>query len=696
MSDVSISLISKKEIAQEDLAQMTTEEERQAALEDYADGLKDMKIGTVQASKNVFITSEKAILNADSNSSIKGEQIVLSASNGSIGESDSAVKLSANRDITAYAGNGEDVYLTSDKDLKINEIRSYNTYNSETGETTSDSTLGNVVLSSAGNITNAAIDEDKANVSADNIVLNAKNDIGSPIKYFTVDTKSNDLAQGLTYGAQNAYIKGLHNDLNVIESSVNGISNITAADGLSIAVQNSTAGESLNINSTADTVLTGDISAKNITVKSKDETKLSNVTTDGNLVNTSNSIVTENAELNNLTTNSVTADIAGTTISEYGNITTTDTTTIADLNVNGEFTNTSGDTNVEGKLTVGGNATINADKTISIANADITGDLNANSKDVTIDEMNLAGNINSKVDNLVINASNDLNIGSIVGNTKDYATNVEINSGKSIYNGRNDNGTNINAQNITLNAGQSISTSEKPLNITLAEGNKISMNANDSISVSTDGAGANWSDITTGSYQLTTDDDINIDKLNVNNINIHTTSSNLAIQNMVVGQGGTLDVVNKHIVIDNTSLKPVINADVQFYLSKQPAQLIINGSDNIITDSVNVARQAQGLTINKDGNYSSMNNSLTSSTEAALKNTKVGEKTIEKTDTLVYTIPTQKAYQNNYEKMLGQGIIKNQIDEIVTPKNAFSVINSKKQLQGLSKRDVKKNKVSSL
>lgn len=135
---------------------------------------------------------------------------------------------------------------------------------------------GNVVLSSAGNITNAAIDEDKANVSADNIVLNAKNDIGSPIKYFTVDTKSNDLAQGLTYGAQNAYIKGLHNDLNVIESSVNGISNITAADGLSIAVQNSTAGESLNINSTADTVLTGDISAKNITVKSKDETKLSN------------------------------------------------------------------------------------------------------------------------------------------------------------------------------------------------------------------------------------------------------------------------------------------------------------------------------------------------------------------------------------------------------------------------------------
>lgn len=124
------------------------------------------------------------------------------------------------------------------------------------------------------------------------------------------------------------------------------------------------------------------------------------------------------------------------------------------------------------------------------------------------------------------------------------------------------------------------------MNITLAEGNKISMNANDSISVSTDGAGANWSDITTGSYQLTTDDDINIDKLNVNNINIHTTSSNLTIQNMVVGQGGTLDVGNKHIVIDNTSLKPVINADVQLYLSKQPAQLIINGSDNIITDSL--------------------------------------------------------------------------------------------------------------
>ena len=747
MSDISISLISKKELSQEYLNSLKSDEERQAALENYTTGLKDMKVGNVQASKNVFIHSEKSILNANKNSSIKGEQIILSSGSGDIGKAGSAVNLDATREITAYAGNGRDVYLTSEKDLNINEIRSFKTYNAETGRSSSAGSLGNVVLSSKGNIVNAATEENKANVSADNISLETNNDIGSLIKYFNVDTQSTEKTEGLGFNAETAYIKGVSEDLNVVSSNVTNDSFITAEDDLSITVQNSVAGNSINITSQNDAVLSGNNKAENIIINSAKETVISDAVVNGNLTNNSESIVVDGAKLENITTNSQNANVVDMTVKDIANITTTDKTTIAKATIEGDLINTSKDTEITGKLTVKGNSSINAenitinnaefknittnsqtanivgmtvkdkanitttDKTtivnatvngdlkntsqntevtgklkvkgdanivsedsITIADAEISKNLNVDAPNITIKDMDLYGNINAKVDNLDAKTSSDVNIGNISGKTQPYTENVKITSDKSIYNGRTDNGTNIYAKDIDLKANGAISTDEKPLNIMLANGNKMSMASNDFIAISTNGSNANYSKLETDTLALYTDEDINIDYINVNNLRIKTTSKNLSIDKMIVNKKGTLDTANKHIVIDNTSLKPIMDADIQMYLSKLPAKLIVDGSDNIITDAVNVTRQYENISINMDKKYSSMDNAVTSSSAAAIKMTNVGEKTIDKIDALIYKIPTQTTYKNYVQPSI-HGVIMNQIEELVTPNNAFDVIN---------------------
>ena len=336
--------------------------------------------------------------------------------------------------------------------------------------------------------------------------------------------------------------------------------------------------------------------------------------------------------------------------------------------------NTSQNTEVTGKLKVKGDANIVSEDSITIADAEISKNLNVDAPNITIKDMDLYGNINAKVDNLDAKTSSDVNIGNISGKTQPYTENVKITSDKSIYNGRTDNGTNIYAKDIDLKANGAISTDEKPLNIMLANGNKMSMASNDFIAISTNGSNANYSKLETDTLALYTDEDINIDYINVNNLRIKTTSKNLSIDKMIVNKKGTLDTANKHIVIDNTSLKPIMDADIQMYLSKLPAKLIVDGSDNIITDAVNVTRQYENISINMDKKYSSMDNAVTSSSAAAIKMTNVGEKTIDKIDALIYKIPTQTTYKNYVQPSI-HGVIMNQIEELVTPNNAFDVIN---------------------
>ena len=341
-------------------------------------------------------------------------------------------------------------------------------------------------------------------------------------------------------------------------------------------------------------------------------------------------------------------------------------------------------------MTVAADTLINAIDNVVIADADINGDLNINTKNTIIREILLSGNINSQTDSLDINTSNYLNIGYIGGMTNDYVASIKINSGESILNGQNDTTQyNMYVQNLELTADNSIGTTDKPMNIKLAEGNNIQISSNH-MALNTTGADANYSKLDADTISLKTDKSINIDTLNANNAQISTTANNISILKMIINKMADIYNANKHVVVDNTSIKPIINADVQMYLSKVPALLIIDGSNNVMADTVNVTRQNEHIAINNDMKYKSMNSAVTSSAEAALKNTNVGEKIIERTETLIYKLPTQNAY-NDFVKAPAQNVIKNQIDEVVTPQNAYDVVNITKKIKTKYTDKVSKN-----
>ena len=744
MSDISISLISKEELSQEYIDSLASDEERQNALNNYVDGLKDMKLGTIQASKNVFIHSEKSILNASSSSSIKGENIVLSAGKGDIGMDSSAINVDANKGVTALAGNGSSVYLTSDGNLNINEIRSFN-------DSSENDSLANVVLTSAKNITSS--DADKVNVKADKISLKAGEDVGSKIKHLNVETKNT----GLDVSAKNAYIKG--NQLNIISAVIDNEANF-ASDGKITA--GDITSKIFNVDS-KDVEIKGKVSAENTVINATNQTLLSNAEIGGDLSITSNELIVDNAELKNLTSSSQTADIINMTVKEDANISTVGKTTIADAKVGGNFTNTSESNEVTGTLEVTGDAQINAVVSASIANAvvgknldlnakdvlvsdmtvkenanistvgkttiadakvggnftntsessevtgtlEVAGDaqinavvsasvanavvgknLDLNAKDVLVSDMTVIGNVNSKSDRLNIKSSEDINIGIISGYSDKYTEIANIASDKSLNNGLSSGESNMYVKITDLKAGNSIGSEKNPLRLMLTEDNKISLKSGDTVSILTDGASANYGDIDVGTLAINSDKDIIIDKIKVKNLKVKTTSNNLTINNMVIEETAILDVGDKHIVVNNTSIMPIIDADVQLYLAKTPAMIKVDGSNNIITNAENVTRKNSDLSINGETIYGSMDDAISTYGAIAVKNTKVGDRTIEKTDKMLYDIPTQKAYENISLK--DSNVIKNQIEEYITPDNAMEVIN----LTEAEKNIILKNKVS--
>ena len=816
LSDISISLISKEELSQEYLNSLSSDAEREQAYNSYTNGLKDMKIGTINATQNVIIHSEKAILNENTNSSITGEKIVLSAGNGDIGEADSAINLTANRNITAFAGDGQSVYLTTSdetKGLNINEIRANVTLDSTTGTVTSSGSLANVVLTSAGNILNDSENSEAANIIADNITLNSDKNIGALTNCFNVETSSDSTENGLKYEAQNAYINGMRNDLSIVSSNIDGDSFITTDDGINAVIQNTVVGGELTVESqnnilvnsaevSGDSTFTGEsvniVNAdlkQNANITSASKTTINNATIGNDLtskseeleitgkvttvgdadidadnsvtiadadikgnadvnsavVNITNANVEKDANItsNNKTTignavignnftsisedlevtgkvttvgdadidadNSVTiadADIKGNAdvnsavvnitnanVEKDANITSNNKTTIGNAVIGNNLTSISEDLEVTGKVTTGGDADINADSSVTIADADIkgnadinanniitiqdadiTGDLIAAANDIIIDEINLAGNINANVDNLSINSSNDINIGTIQGNTSQYTNNAVITTDKSILNGLDTNEVNMYVQSVDLTAGDKISTSEKPLNIMLTNGNKLSMTSGNSIAISTSGSSAHYSKIETDNFELATENDINIEEFKVNNAQLNTTANNINIDKMQVENNAVLETANKRIVVNNTSLQPIIDADVQMTLNVQPTSLKIDSSNNIITDSRNVVRHNGYIQILTDSNYNSMNSAINSSGAANMKNTNVGEKTIEKTDKLLYTISTAHNYVQSVIGDIigrtGKQLVKTYYGDVVTPKNIFDTINT--------------------
>lgn len=140
-------------------------------------------------------------------------------------------------------------------------------------------------------------------------------------------------------------------------------------------------------------------------------------------------------------------------------------------------------------------------------------------------------------------------------------------------------------------------------------------------------------------------------------------------------------------------------------MTQTPGMLIVNGSNNIITNAINVTRQGRKILVNDDMNYNSMNNTTTTLNAALMRNTKVGERTVEKTEALIYEMPTTMAYENLYlQKYVFQASVKNQIEEVITSNNALNVVNIDKNTnisenensEKFSPKQQLNNKISSL
>ncbi|MBQ6471331.1 MAG: leukotoxin LktA family filamentous adhesin, partial [Victivallales bacterium] len=377
---------------------------------------EDMKIGMILATDNVTLTSNKGIQNVTPDAYVVGENITLKATED-IGEQDSAIHLQANRAVTALTSGGKGVYLKTDdaqKGLKINRIDTNN----------GEGSLGNVKITSAGNITNDSdlnADATVTNVKAESIQLNAEGKaIGTIDRYFVVETTSEDPEKGLSFLADKAYILGTGNLLNITDGTSTGD---VSVDAENTAIRNATVGGNFDSTSTNLTVtgalkVTGDaeiaaakdvsiadVSSMNLTITAANAdiqtaeveadagivttggTTLGTATVGGNFDSTStNFTVTDtlkvagDAEIDakkdaniadvtagSLTVKAANADIQSAEVKADAEITTTGDMTLGTATVGGNFENTSTNTTVTDTLKVTGDAEIAATKDVSIA-----------------------------------------------------------------------------------------------------------------------------------------------------------------------------------------------------------------------------------------------------------------------------------------------------------------------------------------
>ncbi len=703
--DVNVSLIS--EIAQADetgVAELT--------------GTKDLKIGIIQATNNVTINSEKGVKNAVNTSSVSGERIIINAV-GDVGEQNSAINVTANREITVLSKGGSNVYLKTDdagKGLKISRIDTTN----------GEGSLGNVELTSAGNITQKAIenhstsednaDENITNIKAESIKLTATGkNIGAADRYFVVETTSTDANKGLVYAADKAYIKGVGDVLKVAQGDTTGISDIRTEDidiiadnitsegnVLIISNKNITANNIKSDNDTHSTYILiggdGDVTLSNVTsgtvlVSGQDVTISDNITTDFSVIHSLGKTTLENADVKHLTDEeaylalvNVTSDddviVKDTVIGGDTRLESQKDTNIFSLTVDGNLTNTSDNTTVSGKLDVSGDVNIDANKNILIADANIGKDLNANAKNIKISEVNLGGNLNAKVDDIDVSTSNDLHIGTISGNTSDYTNTADITSLKNITNGLDNADTNISVKNADLTAGNSIGK-DKALNMELAEGNKVNITAGNVANLNNTGAAANYGNVTADDTKITATNDVNIANLKTDKLALTTKSENVNITGDIKTKG-TIGTASKNIVVDNTSLAPYPYDTVQLYLTKKPMHLSVDKSNNIRTESLNVTRHSMNTLVNKEAYATSMEGEITLASEVGLKNSYHGQSAINEADDMLYRSSSVSDYIADVVSEDDNHLIKAFHHRILDDSNIMSIINQTKadQLQG--------------
>lgn len=243
---------------------------------------------------------------------------------------------------------------------------------------------------------------------------------------------------------------------------------------------------------------------------------------------------------------------------------------------------------------------LNAGNDINIANGTLQKDLNMTApNNIIIKEINLLGNLNAQINkNLDVNTSNDLNIGLVAGLTQTYTDNVKINSQMSIKNGLTPINANIGAYNIDLDAGVNIGEVNKRLNIFIpGYGGILDLKSGKNIDVNVVGGPTYFSNIITGNANLGINGDTTINVLNIDTGVIRINSSKITLNDGTVNKFASIYTGDKFIWIDNTSLLANGKATIQFYVKEKPLWFKIDGTKDILTNHMNVARHGIDISI---------------------------------------------------------------------------------------------------
>ena len=371
-------------------------------------------------------------------------------------------------------------------------------------------------------------------------------------------------------------------------------------------------------------------------------------------------ITLHDAELDNLKMNAHDAIIDNMVVHDYVDINANGDVSIKTANVEGIFTSKTANLEITDKLTADKDVNMTASNSIKIKDADIEKDLNTSAKTIAIDEMNLKGKFNSKVDTISVNTSNDLNIATIFGNSKSYTNKMYINSDKAILNALdNSKDINIYAKNIKMISNTNTATEDKPLNLKLAKNNNITLLSNGDIEIFTTGAVGNYRKIVTDYLDIKTD------------------SYGVNVYSAIVNIYGDIRTANKHIIIDNTTWAPNLYVTLQLRSIISPHFLFVNRSPFIRTQSLNALRHGMNIYVNKTKDATSMNSWLVSSAEAQLKTSNTAKKFFDKTDSKLNVWSTLDSYiSNNFSDEGSNMVIKTIKGEIMTPDNMDEFVNS--------------------
>ena len=444
-----------------------------------------------------------------------------------------------------------------------------------------------------------------------------------------------------------------YGDITLKNSTINGKASVIAEDNYNFSnVPNNIYIYDTTINDNSYIASTGDTNISNLTVKGNFDNISDNLTVTGTLNATGDAdivstkdVTINNANANNLNINSKNADITG--------------------------------------MTVNNNAKITTENNVNIADGNIKGNLDVTTKNLNIDEMDLDGNIKAIVDKAVINTSNDLNVDVIKGNTTTYTDTLSI-VADNIKNGTGTDDNNIYAKDINLVTNDSIGTRNTSLNINLPSDNTVATEAGQLANIKTTGAKPNYTKYKAKDAIITSDENIVIKDLDVDNFEITTNSTGVDL-NGKINKRGNINTVDKRVSINNENLEPDYYATAQLHNPNKTIHLVMDSSNNIKVRSKHVVRHNQGTLINGTDFLSSMESESIKSAELSLKNSKRSKDTAEKVNEEIYDMPLVSDYINNAalsdDTNTNSGLITNYAGKNINESNIKDVINLKIDLQ---------------